>query len=660
MTKILDVENLSISFRTDEGLITPVQNASFSVEKGKTLGIVGESGSGKSISTKAAMRLLPNTAMIGEGSRIDYYAKNGQKIDVPSLRSGDPTIGRLRGGEIGMIFQEPMASFSPVYTVGNQITEAIRLHRKVGRREAREIAVDMLDRVGLTNPSQRVDQYPHELSGGMRQRAMIALALSAGPALLIADEPTTALDVTIQAQVLKLMKKLQEELEMGMIFITHDLGVVAQVADDVVVMQKGEVVERGTVRDVIRNPQEDYTKRLLAAIPRLDRVKPPAALTGKKHRPLIDVKNLVVDFDVKTKRMFRTDITKVRAVDDVSFTIKKGETVGLVGESGSGKTTVGRAILRAIDPPDGEVVFHRKKKGDIDLAHASAEELRAVRSKLNMAFHERPVHVHSLGGDLLRSFRPEMSLVFQDPYSSLNPRMTVRDIIAEPLVASGLMSNRDEVDARVREIAERCKIELEHLRRFPHAFSGGQRQRICIARALVSKPKFVVCDECVSALDVSIQAEIVDLLKNIQEEMGVSFLFIAHDLAVVAQISHSVAVLYHGKFVEYGPTEKVFYSPRHPYTQALLSAVPHPDPDAVFAPIRLEGGFRHPVATVSGEKVTLTDAPAGFDPNSAPVKLVEIEEGHFVACHYVEEMPLQNPGLASEISAPVRVTGTVA
>lgn len=358
-----------------------------------------------------------------------------------------------------------------------------------------------------------------------------------------------------------------------------------------------------------------------------------------KDNTLIEVKHLSVHFPIKTKKLFKTDIQMLRAVDDVSFNINRGETVGLVGESGSGKTTVGRAILRAIDPTDGEVIFHRKNKGDIDLAHASETELRKVRSKMNMAFPESggSVKVHNLVGDVLRAFRPEMSLVFQDPYSSLNPRMTVRDIIAEPLVASGLMKNRDEIDARVREIAGRCKLNLEHLRRFPHAFSGGQRQRICIARALVSKPKFVVCDESVSALDVSIQAEIVNLLKDIQDEMGVSFLFIAHDLSVVAQISHRVAVLYVGKFVEYAPTEKLFFAPKHPYTHALLSAIPLSDPDSEFDPIRLDGEIPNPLAAPSGCRFH-TRCPFAKERCSAEMPdWREIDEEHFVACHFADE-----------------------
>lgn len=352
---------------------------------------------------------------------------------------------------------------------------------------------------------------------------------------------------------------------------------------------------------------------------------------------LIEVKDLEVRFPIKKKKLFRTEIQQLRAVDGVSFDICRGETVGLVGESGSGKTTVGRAILRAIDPSDGDVIFHGKKR-DIDLAHLKGNELRRMRKKLGMVFSEGSHSLASMGADILRAFRPRMSLVFQDPYSSLNPRMTVRDIIAEPLVASGLMTDRDQIDERVREIADRCKLNLEHLRRFPHAFSGGQRQRICIARALVTKPDFVVCDESVSALDVSIQAEIVNLLKDLQEEMGVAFLFIAHDLSIVAQISHRVAVMYVGKFVEYAPTKNLFFKPRHPYTQALLSAIPTIDPNEAFDPIRLTGEIPNPLAAPTGCRFH-TRCPYATDICSqAEPDWQEVEEEHFVACHRVDEL----------------------
>ncbi|MEW5422558.1 ABC transporter ATP-binding protein [Amorphus sp. 3PC139-8] len=357
---------------------------------------------------------------------------------------------------------------------------------------------------------------------------------------------------------------------------------------------------------------------------------------------LIEVKNLQVRFPVRSKKLFRTETTELRAVDGVSFDIKRGETVGLVGESGSGKTTVGRAILRAIDPSAGEVIFHTRND-EVDVAHIEGEELRKFRQHMNLVFKAGPVQLSSLSGDMLRMFRPRMSLVFQDPYSSLNPRMTVRDIIAEPLVASGMMSNRDEIDARVREIAARCKLNLEHLRRFPHAFSGGQRQRICIARALVSRPDFVVCDESVSALDVSIQAEIVNLLKDLQDEMGVAFLFIAHDLSVVAQISHRVAVLYVGKFVEYAPTEKLFFAPRHPYTHALLSAVPRADPDADFDPIKLTGEIPNPLAAPSGCRFHTRCPYARPRCSAEEPDWRALDEDHFVACHFAEEFDFARP-----------------
>jgi len=351
---------------------------------------------------------------------------------------------------------------------------------------------------------------------------------------------------------------------------------------------------------------------------------------------LIEVKDLEVRFPIRSKKLFKSETVELRAVDGVTFDIKRGETVGLVGESGSGKTTVGRAILRAIDPTAGEVIFHTRHE-DVDVANLEGEALRAFRQHMNLVFKAGPVQLSSLTGDMLRLFRPRMSLVFQDPYSSLNPRMTVRDIIAEPLVASGMVTSREEVDVRVREIAGRCKLNLEHLRRFPHAFSGGQRQRICIARALVSRPDFVVCDESVSALDVSIQAEIINLLKDLQEEMGVAFLFIAHDLSVVAQISHRVAVLYVGKFVEYAPTEKLFFTPRHPYTHALLSAVPRADPDAAFDPIKLSGEIPNPLAAPSGCRFH-TRCPLARERCSTDVpEWREIDEDHFVACHFAEE-----------------------
>ncbi|MEZ5825996.1 MAG: ABC transporter ATP-binding protein [Geminicoccaceae bacterium] len=378
---------------------------------------------------------------------------------------------------------------------------------------------------------------------------------------------------------------------------------------------------------------------------------------------LIEVRNLTVRFAIRRKKLFRTTVQMLNAVDDVSFTINRGETVGLVGESGSGKTTVGRAMLRAIDPSGGEVIFH-SRKGDIDLAHASEKELRELRPEMQMAFRDqRSVAVHDLVGESLRAFRPKMSLVFQDPYSSLNPRMTVRDIIAEPLVASGLMTDRKEIDERVREIAGRCKLNLEHLRRFPHAFSGGQRQRICIARALVSKPEFVVCDESVSALDVSIQAEIVNLLKDLQDEMGVSFLFIAHDLSVVAQISHRVAVLYVGKFVEYAPTEKLFFSPRHPYTHALLSAIPLADPDLDYHPIRLKGEIPNPLQAPTGCRFHTRCPFAKARCSEEAPEWREIDEDHFVACHFADEFdfartrPHSAPSLQASAQADPPPTG---
>lgn len=368
-------------------------------------------------------------------------------------------------------------------------------------------------------------------------------------------------------------------------------------------------------------------------------------MTGLNNA-LIEINNLSVRFPIRQKALLRTTTKVLTAVDNVSFDIRRGETVGLVGESGSGKTTVGRAILRAIDPSDGDVIFHGRHQ-DIDVAHLHGEELRQFRKKMNMIFPEGPITISKLAGDMLRNFRPRMSLVFQDPYSSLNPRMTVRDIIAEPLMASGMMKNKDEIDARVREIAARCKMNLEHLRRFPHAFSGGQRQRICIARALVTRPEFVVCDESVSALDVSIQAEIVNLLKDIQAEMGVSFLFIAHDLSVVAQISHRVAVMYVGKFVEYAPTKSLFFKPRHPYTNALLSAIPQVDVDTDFDPIKLEGEIPNPLNAPSGCRFRTRCPYAKPICTESEPAWQEVEPEHFVACHFAQEFDFSRPETAA-------------
>lgn len=470
-------------------------------------------------------------------------------VDILSLK-GNQQLRKVRGDLISMIFQEPIASFAPALTIGKQMTEQLMLHRGMSYPEARELSIDMLDRVGITMPEKRIDQYAFELSGGMRQRAMIATALSTRPKLLIADEPTTALDVTIQAQVLKLMKELITEFGMGVIFITHDLAVISEIADRVAVMQKGKIVEQGTVDEVIRAPQHAYTKRLLAAVPRIDESilnapAKPVKTEGDTDKPIVSVKDLTIQFSIGKSLLGRH--TYFTAVDKVSFDIPKGSFFGLVGESGSGKTTAGRSMLKINHFASGSVTYD---DGDVryDIGSLKKAELKDYRSRAQ--------------------------LIFQDPYAALSPRMTVRDIIAEPLEMMKLTKNRSETNERVKEIASLCKLDVEHLRRFPHAFSGGQRQRIAIARALVSRPKFIIADEAVAALDVSIQAEILDLLKSLQKELGLTILFISHDLAVVANLCDHTVVMQQGKVVESAPTPELFRNPQRDYTKALLAAAP--------------------------------------------------------------------------------------
>ncbi|MCV6576979.1 MAG: ABC transporter ATP-binding protein [Cohaesibacter sp.] len=554
MTSLLSVRDLSVKFSTLEGDITAVDNISFDVAPGEVLGLVGESGSGKSVTGRSLMQLNPHYAHYGENSSM-ILTTDEEEVDILSLRKAKE-LRKVRGDLVSMIFQEPIASFAPAITIGKQMAEQLMLHRKMSFKEARELSVDMLDRVGIIDPSRRFDQYAFEFSGGMRQRAMIAMALSTKPKLLIADEPTTALDVTIQAQVLDLMQELIHDFGMGMIFVTHDLAVISQIADRVAVMQNGKIVEQGTVDDIILHPQHSYTQRLLDAVPKLDDfinqdddANDTVPATGKeptdKAETLISVRNLSVQFEISKSFLGKKNL--LTAVNDVSIDIPKGSFFGLVGESGSGKSTTGRTILGAYNMAQGEIIYN-----DDDVHYEIA----------------------ALDRHDLKDFRKRAQLIFQDPYAALSPRMTVRDIIAEPLEVMGITKNRKETDERVREIAAKCKLNLEHLRRFPHAFSGGQRQRIAIARALVCGPKFVVADEAVAALDVSIQAEILELLKSLQKELGLTFLFISHDLAVVANLCDHVAVMEKGKIVESAPTLDLFRNPQKDYTKSLLAAAP--------------------------------------------------------------------------------------
>ncbi|WP_136679365.1 ABC transporter ATP-binding protein [Neptunomonas sp. XY-337] len=535
--KLLDINNLTIDFRTDEGLIRAVDDVSLSVREGEVMGLVGESGSGKSATAKAIMRLHPGNTIFQKPSQINFY-HNDQAHSILTLR--ERKLNLVRGEQVSMIFQEPMASFAPAITLGEQMIETMQIHRRIDRATARKEGIALFDRVGIPMPDKRFDQYVFELSGGMRQRAMIAMALSTQPKLLIADEPTTALDVTIQAQVLELMLELREQMGMAMIFITHDLGVIGKVADNVTVMQRGRVVEAGAMEQVIYHPQHEYTQRLLNSLPHLSTLSDVKTDTLE---PFLTVSHAQIQYPAAGAKRNGEAFT---AVKDISLTLPKGKIIGLVGESGSGKTSLGKAMLGAVPLSHGEITFHG----------------------------EHPLKLQAKGKIPRREIAARGQMVFQDPYSSLNPRMTVRDIIAEPLEAMGLTKNKAETDARVIEIAKLCKLNIDHLRRFPHAFSGGQRQRISIARALVCNPQFLVADESVAALDVSIQAEILNLLKSLRDELNLTILFISHDLSVIANLCDWVCVMKQGELIEEGSVRKIFLDPQAPYTQRLIGAIP--------------------------------------------------------------------------------------
>ncbi|MEN6665096.1 MAG: ABC transporter ATP-binding protein [Phycisphaerae bacterium] len=622
MLPLVTITGLKTYFKTDEGNVPAVDGVDLVIPRGKTVALVGESGSGKSVTAFSAIRLVAEPGKIVAG-RISLHDEQGNVESV--LTDLDPcgkVIRRIRGKRIAMIFQEPMTSLSPVHTVGAQIVEAIRLHTDMTRRQAREHAVAMMARMGIPNADQRFKSYPHEMSGGLRQRVMIAMALSCRPELLIADEPTTALDVTIQAQILELLADLKRDYRMSMLFITHDLGVVAQIADEVVVMYQGRIVERGAVRDIYARPQHDYTKALLASVPsitsqrrrRLSTVADvtaglSAADAAVQHTvrtdlpPLLSVRNLRKHFPLR-KGFWGNVPATIKAVDDVSFELLQGQCLGLVGESGSGKTTVGHCILRAQQATSGEIRFR--------IGQDEHDVIAADRGRLRM-------------------LRRHMGIIFQDPYSSLDPRMTVQDIVGEPLALAGI-SNRGERLDRVREMIVRVGLEPEHLVRFPHAFSGGQRQRIGIARALVLKPSFVMADEPVSALDVSVRAQALNLLQDLQAEMGLSYLFVSHDLSVVRHIADCVAVMYFGRLVELADAEELFTNPLHPYTKALLSAVPAPDPGSPMR--RIDLGVEPPDPTNPPCACNLfRDCPADRGESIAPAVLREVSAGHFLRCH---------------------------
>jgi ABC-type glutathione transport system ATPase component len=537
--RLLEVRNLSVRFETEDGIVPAVEDVSFQVGKGETVAIVGESGSGKSVTALSVLRLIAMPPGRVTGGAILFKGRDLLKLRPAEMR-------RIRGNDIAMIFQEPMTSLNPVQTVGDQIVEAIRRHQNKTREEALRLAVEMLELVEVPEPAKRVHAYPHQMSGGQRQRVMIAMALSCRPSLLIADEPTTALDVIIQAQILDLIKKLQRELSTSIMFITHDLGVVAEIADRVVVMQKGRVVEQGPVRRIFDDPQHPYTRRLLGAVLRIDTGKVAAPAVNVKPPALLEVRNLRKWFPIEGGVLSRT-AGYVRAVNDLSLDIERGEVLGLVGESGSGKTTAGRAILRLIEPTAGEVTFDGTR-------------------------------VTALARDALRRFRRRMQIIFQDPYASLNQRMTIGAILDEPLTIHGLYPGRRERERRVAELLELVQLDPAWVSRYPHEFSGGQRQRIGIARALAVEPEFVVADECVSALDVSVRRDVLDLLKDLRARLKLSMLFISHDLAVVQDICDRGAVMYKGDLVEEGSAARLYAAPQDDYTRALLAAVPVMEP----------------------------------------------------------------------------------
>ena len=615
---VLEVQGLTVRFDTSERSVVAVKDLGFHVRAGEVLAIVGESGSGKSVTSLSVMRLIEHGGGTIASGKISFTRRNGGKLDL--AKAADSVMRTIRGGEISMIFQEPMTSLNPVFSVGTQVAEAVMLHQGLSHAEAEAEALRMLELVRIPEAKQILKRYPHQLSGGMRQRVMIAMALSCKPSLLIADEPTTALDATIQAQILQLIRQLQEEMGMAVIFITHDMGVVAEVADRVLVMYHGEAVEEGTCEQIFHNPRHPYTQSLLAAVPRLgsmrgtdepapfpllritdpeaeqlgtadmdetpvDMPEPAASAPSVSDGPVLSVDNLITRFDVETGFWGKVK-RRVHAVEQVSFNLYPGETLGLVGESGCGKSTIGRSLIGLETPRSGSIVFN-------------GQELTQV------------------SGSQLQKLRRNIQYVFQDPYAALDPRLTVGFSIMEPLLIHKVCS-RQEAERRVGELLERVDLDPAMAVRYPHEFSGGQRQRVCIARALAMNPEIIIADESVSALDVSVRAQIINLLLALQKEFRIAFLFISHDMAVIERVCHRVAVMYLGQIVELGSRRDVFENPLHPYTKRLMSAVPIPDPSRrTMSHTLLTGEIPSPVRS------------ADYEPVVAPLK--EVSPGHFVS-----------------------------
>ncbi|WP_321962738.1 dipeptide ABC transporter ATP-binding protein [Paraburkholderia sp. J7] len=609
--RVIDVRDLRVSFKRGASTFEAVRNLSFHVDRGETLAIVGESGSGKSVTSLSLMRLVEHGGGSIAGGSIELRRRNGSVLDL--TRASASTMRSVRGADIAMIFQEPMTSLNPVFTVGNQISEAIALHQQMNASQARAETLRLLDLVRIPEARRVMERFPHQLSGGMRQRVMIAMALSCKPALLIADEPTTALDVTIQAQILQLIRGLQDEMDMGVVFITHDMGVVAEVADRILVMYRGEKVEEGASDTLFAAPSHRYTQALLAAVPKLgamqgtdlpekfpllsvnEAARPAAASNLAANAPKTDVppvlrvRDLVTRFPVRSG-LFGKVTGRVHAVEKVSFDLHAGETLALVGESGCGKSTTGRSLLRLVESQSGTIEFGGQ-------------------------------NISTLTGPALQTLRRDIQFIFQDPFASLNPRLTVGFSIMEPLLVHGIAKGA-QAQARVEWLLDRVGLPKSAAGRYPHEFSGGQRQRIAIARALSMNPKVVVADESVSALDVSVQAQIVNLMLDLQQELGVAYLFISHDMAVVERVSHRVAVMYLGQIVEIGPRRAVFENPQHAYTKKLMGAVPIADP-----------ARRHAKRVLAADELPSPIRAPGDEPQVLP--LVPVGPGHFVAKHRV-------------------------